>query len=200
MIIYGWKAAHLRSTQSKTAVCPSCKTQGSTVISVFSRHVHIFWIPLFPYGKTGTSQCQHCQHTMKVKQMPEEIKREYKNLKMDVKPHIWQFSGLVLISFLIAWGIYSSKENDKKNLEYIGAPKVGDIYEYKTESGYYSSLKVVNVSTDSIRVVPNEYEIEKKTGIYRIDKPENYGEFSYGLSKQELIEMFTSEEIYEVNR
>ncbi len=200
MIIYGWRSAHLRTTKSQTATCPSCNTKGSTVISVYSKHAHIFWIPLFPYGKTGASQCQHCKYAMKLKEMPEEIKKEYKNLKMDVKPPIWQFAGLILFSFLVVWLIYAGKEGKKMDQEYLAAPAKGDIYEFKTESGYYSTLKVMQVTADSVIVSPNNYEMEKKSRLYKIEKPENYAEFTYGISKENLKKMYEEEEIFDIER
>ncbi len=200
MVIYGWRSAHLRSTKSQTATCPSCATKGSTTISVFSRHAHIFWIPLFPFGKTGTTQCEHCKFAMKKKEMPEDIKNEYNNLKMDVKPPIWQFAGLVLFSFLVVWIIYTDREGKKMDQEYLAAPAIGDIYEYKTESGAYSTLKVMQVTSDSVMVSPNDYEIKKKSRIYKIDKKENYPEYSYGISKGDLKKMYDQKEIFDINR
>ena len=81
MIIYGSRAVHLASAQPTSITCPSCGTQGSLVISTFRRHAHIFWIPLFPIGKTGVSQCQHCKQVMKVKEMPNNIRKEYEYVK-----------------------------------------------------------------------------------------------------------------------
>ena len=200
MIIYGSKAVHLKTAQSKTATCPSCGTQGSLTISVFRKHAHVFWIPLFPIGKKGVSQCQHCKNILETKEMPEPIKRECENLKNESKGPIWQFAGLVVIAVLIAWGSYASGEDKKLELEYIKSPQVGDIYEYKIETGSYSTLKVVSVTNDSVFVSPNEYEISKMSKIYKIDKPENYSDVSYGISNSKIKEMYNSGEIFDINR
>lgn len=200
MIIYGSKAVHIKSEQSKTSICPSCGTQGSLTLQVFRRHAHIFWIPLFPIGKKGISQCQHCKNVLETKEMSESIRREYNNLKNKAKGPIWQFSGLGIIAVLIAWSSYASGEDKKLELEYIASPINGDIYEYKIETSSYSTLKVISVSKDSVFVSPNEYEISKKSRIYRINKPENYSELSYGISKSKLKEMYHSGEIFDINR
>ena len=200
MIIYGSKAVHLKTVQSKTATCPSCGTQGSLTISVFRRHAHIFWIPLFPIGKKGVSQCQHCKNVLETKDMPEPIKREYENLKNETKGPIWQFAGLGIIAILIAWGNYASGEDKKLELEYIKSPQIGDVYEYKIETGSYSTLKVVSVTNDSVFVSPNEYEISNMSKIYKIDKSENYSNLSYGISKNKLKEMYDSGKILDINR
>ncbi len=200
MIIYGSKAVHLKTVQSKASTCPSCGTQGSLAISVFRKHAHVFWIPLFPIGKKGISQCQHCKNVLETKEMPEPIKREYENLKNETKGPIWQFAGLGLIAILIAWGNYRSGEDKKVELEYIKSPQIGDVYEYKTETGSYSTLKVVRISSDSVFVSPNEYEITQMSKLYKIDKSENYSELSYGISKINLNDMYDLGDIFDINR
>ncbi|MCG8306942.1 MAG: zinc ribbon domain-containing protein [Cytophagales bacterium] len=200
MIIYGWRSAHVRTTQSKTATCPHCGTRGSIITSIFSRYAHIFWIPLFPFGKTGASQCQHCHNAMKVNEMPEEIKREYRDLKSEARTPIWQFSGLVLIVMFVTWMNFTNKENEKTELEYISSPLKGDIYEYETESSNYSTLKVVEVTDDSIFVAPNEYETTKMAGVYEIDEDANYPDVQYGLSRAEVKNMYDDGVIYDVKR
>ena len=200
MIIYGSRAVHLKSAKSKTATCPSCKTEGSLVLSVYKKHAHVFWIPLFPIGNEGTSQCLHCKNVLKTKEMPAPIIREYNKLKNETKGPVWQFAGLGIIGFLIAWGSYSSGENKKLELKYLASPQAGDVYEYEIEVGSYSTLKVINISKDSIFIAPNTYEVNKRSRIYKINKPKNYSESSYGISKNQLKEMYDSGEIFDINR
>ncbi|MGB3182247.1 MAG: hypothetical protein WBB45_12705 [Cyclobacteriaceae bacterium] len=92
MLIYGSKATHLKSAQSKTATCDSCGTKGNVNMSVFSRHAHVFWIPVFPIGKTGASQCGHCKHTLTTREMPDDMKSEYKNLSADTSVPFWKMT------------------------------------------------------------------------------------------------------------
>ena len=65
---------------------------------------------------------------------------------------------------------YSNGEAKKKELEFVANPVVGDVYKYKTEKQNYSTLKVTSVTADSVFVSPNEYETDKMSGIYKIDK------------------------------
>ena len=200
MIVYGSRAVHLKTVQSHKATCANCDTQGSIIISVFRKHAHIFWIPLFPIGKRGVSQCQHCKNTLESGSMPESIKREYTNLKEDAKGPYWQFSGLGLILAFFLYSSYSGGENKKITLDYISAPVKGDVYEYKMEEGDYSTLKVIAVTNDSVFVSPNEYAINRISKIYKIDKPENYSELSYGIGKDRLKEMYESGDVFDINR
>lgn len=104
MIIYGSKSVHLKSERSETSVCPNCEIRGSLILSVYRRHAHIFWIPLFPIGKKGFSQCQHCKNVLYTKEMPVSIQKEYDQLKNKAKGPLWQFAGLgiLIITIIVA--------------------------------------------------------------------------------------------------
>lgn len=200
MIIFGIRSAHIHSEPINGATCPSCGSQGTLSIHVYRNHAHVFWVPMFPIEKKGFSQCQHCKNVLEPKEMPNAIKAEFEQVKSNSKGPIWQFSGLGLFAILIAVAVYANNENSKLDLEYLQTPQVGDVYEYKIESGRYSTLKVVEVAGDSVFVSPNDYEINKRTKLDEIDKAENYGELSYSISTKELKEMYDSGEIFDVNR
>jgi hypothetical protein len=200
MIIYGSRAVHIKSKQPKLLICPNCETQGSTLLSVFRKHAHIFWIPLFPLGKTGASECQHCKLVLEPKEMSGGVEKEYLKLKAGAKGPIWQFVGLFVIVVLTAWASYASEENAKRELEYVADPQVGDIYKYVIKKGSYSTLKVVEVTRDSVFVAPNDYEISRKSKVYKIDKEENYDDEVYGISKADIKEMHSSDEIFGIDR
>ncbi|SEK81845.1 hypothetical protein SAMN04487910_1204 [Aquimarina amphilecti] len=103
MIIFGSRSVYVTSKQSTGSICPSCGTKGSLRLIVFRRHVHVFWIPIFPIGKKGMSQCQHCKHVLNIKEMPEPIKQECITLKNKTKGPIWQFAGLGILIVMILW-------------------------------------------------------------------------------------------------
>ncbi len=132
--------------------------------------------------------------------MPENIRRDYEVLKNHTKKPIWQFSGLAIIVGLIVWGNISSSYNAKMEKEYLSSPLVGDIYEYKVNNERYTTLKVVRLSNDSIFISPNEYETNKVSGVYKINKEENYSDEVYSFSKEDLDTMYRKGEIYEIHR
>ena len=169
-------------------------------MSVYRKHAHIFWIPLFPIGKKGLSQCQHCKQVLEVKQMPDTVRRDYEQLKHDTKGPLWQFAGLGIIAFLIVMGSFASVKNKKLAQDYLASPQKGDVYEFKTETGSYSTLKVMAISTDSVWVAPNEFEISKRSRIYKIDKPKNYLKITYSISKNKLKKQYDTGVIFDVNR
>ena len=200
MIIYGSKVAHLKSEQSRRATCESCSTKGSIVFSVFSKHAHIFWIPLFPVGKKGVSECQHCKNVLTMKEMPADFKEEYKKIKSGTKPPVWQFSGLILIVLLVSWGMYSSGEQTKRELSYLAEPQIGDVYEFKTGSSYYSTFKILAVSNDSLHIAYNTYETDRIGDVDKIDKASNYLGEKYAISRQQAQKMYEDKEVYDINR
>ena len=132
--------------------------------------------------------------------MSDQLKREYDSIKSVSKGPVWQFAGLSLIAILFAYGYYASGENKKLELQYLKAPLAGDVYSYKGENGNFSTLKVVNVSSDTVFVSPNEYEIDKRSKTHTIDKPENYPELYYGISIEDVNKRYASNEIYDINR
>ena len=124
----------------------------------------------------------------------------FNQLKASTKVPKWQFSGLGVIAILIAFMSFVSMESNKKELIYIADPQKGDVYEYKSNKGFYSTLKVAEVNRDSVFVLENDFETDKMTGIYKIDKSENYGLISYAISRSELQKMYDEKVIYDVNR
>ncbi len=102
MIIFGSKAVHLKSEQTDTVVCHSCGKRGSLSINIFGKHAHFFWIPFFPIGKTGVSQCQHCKNVLRLNEMPQALKDEYKALAKETGYKFWQYAGIII--FLLLFG------------------------------------------------------------------------------------------------
>jgi len=179
MIVYGYRSTHLRSALLQNTKCPNCETKNQMTASVYGRHVHIFWIPLFPAGKTSVFECQHCHKGFKKKELNEDGKLAFKNFKSSVKTPLWKYSGLLIIGLLIALGVYSSKQKDSKTAEYIANPALNDVYTFKTNQNYYSTFKIIQVFKDSIYVNYNNLETSKLSGIRKIDKAKNYNDSLY---------------------
>lgn len=85
MVIFGTRTTYIKSVESKTKTCPSCGTEDVLICSMFGKYVHIFWIPLFPIGKKGVLQCQHCKYAIEADEMPIALKKEYNDLKKATK-------------------------------------------------------------------------------------------------------------------
>ncbi|WP_424002081.1 hypothetical protein [Maribacter sp. IgM3_T14_3] len=200
MIFFGTGSAKLNSVITRNITCQHCNNQDTVYINIYRKHAHVFWIPMFPLGKSGSSYCTHCKETLSPKQMPEALKMQYKNIKSDAKGPIWQFSGLLVLALLIGFAIYSGGKDKENTQLYLSAPAVGDIYEYKADNGSYSTMRLMKVTSDSLYLSLNDYEISKKSRLYKIDKDENYSEVTYGYSKNEISQMQKEGIILDINR
>lgn len=201
MLIYGSNATHVESVEIDSLACPDCNTKGSIVLSVFSKYAHLFWIPTFPIGKKGAAECQHCKKIMDPKEMPEDLKFEYDNLKSEAQTPPWHFTGLALIVGFIIWFNISSNADKKAELEYINDPIAGDIYEYKTEDGNYSIMKVINVEPGTVYMLPNTKESSRMGGVYKLYEEEFYPEDSaLVVPKTALQELYDDGTIYDIKR
>jgi len=199
MIFYGSKGTHLHSEQVSGIKCSHCEQQTTHTISIFGRYAHLYWIPFFPMGKKGVSECNHCKITLAPKEMSESLKLAYQNVNGHTKSPVWYWSGLGVIAMIIGLVVFTGSQHKKDVITYINDPQVGDIYEYKPNE-YYSLLKVTSVSNDSIFVISNDYEIERQSKLYKIDKTKNYTTKPYGISKERIKDLFESNEILDVNR
>ncbi len=104
--IFGIGSTNVRSEQLDMTVCPSCGKRGTIILNIFSRHFHFFWIPMFPIGRTGISQCLHCKNVLELKEMPDEFKEEFNSL-LPISPiKLWQYSGLILLIVLFGQTIF----------------------------------------------------------------------------------------------
>lgn len=198
MIIYGSRSKEL-AKEILMDKCQSCGKSNSIDMHVFQKYAHVFWIPFFPLGKTGVSQCDHCKQVLKLKEMPASLKASYENLKSQAKTPIWMFSGLALIAVLVTLVTINEKKKGEKNAQLILAPKVGDIFEIKTKDNHYTLYKVDQVQGDSVFVQPNNYEVNKMTGLNDL-KMKEYSSDIYGLSKADLKKMLEEGEILDIDR
>ncbi len=200
MIVYGTNAAHVKTDRSTVSTCPNCGENGSLVTSVFSKHAYLYWIPMFPIGMTGGTQCEKCGHTMEGAGMTPEVKEAFKEFKKGAKPKFWQFSGLAIIAAVIIWFNISSNQDKKNELAVLADPQKGDVYDYKVEENEYSTILVRARMGDSVYVSLNEYVTDQKSGVSEIDTKEYYSKERMALHKSVIEEMYKEGTIFRVNR
>lgn len=200
MVFFGTKSVRIKSESENFLKCCNCEKQGGVSFVFFSKHVHIYWIPVFPCGRDTFAICENCGDERSVTRMPDQYKSKYNTLKSDAKTPLWQFSGLGVIGVLIGLAFYISAQNNKRDKEYYASPRVGDVYHQKINYNEYSTFKVAEITTDTLYIIPNEYIVNKMSGISKIDKAKNYGELMYAVSRDKLDSMFKNEEIFEIER
>lgn len=201
MVFYGSKTRTLKKGQLTNINCPKCDTRQTIHYAVYGKYAYAYWIPLFPIGKTTIVKCNYCKNDFKQKELPEQTKQKFELETADTKYPIWYFSGLILLITAITTAFYLSKKDAENDKLYIQDPVVGDLYSIKSSKNeYYTSMRVTEVTTDSVFVVFNDYEIDRKSQIYKIDKTENYTTETDGYSKEEITSLFKTKFIFEVDR
>jgi hypothetical protein len=199
MIYYGTKNKEL-AKEIVTDKCPHCGNINSIDMHVFQKYAHVFWIPVFPLSKTGIAQCDHCKKVFKLSEMPEKLLESYQNLKAQTKTPTWMFSGLALFAGIILLGIYNEKNTKAKNEKIILAPVVGDIYEVKTNQKNYTAYKVDQVLADSVYVLVNNFETNKRSGLKELKTKAYSTDEVLGFSKNELKQMLEKGDIIDIER
>ena len=204
MIIYGHRSTDLKGESNVDGYkCTECGKNDTTVLSFVSRYVHVFWIPIFSFGKYGVAVCGNCQKVTEKKDMTTQLLERYVDVKNSVRIPFWHFSGVGLVLFMIVLGSFSSYSSGKAELEYLADPKVGDVYgiESYESDDYYTAFKVVGVNDDNVVVYPNQYEIDGKYDLEDIDITANYiAEEEFEISRALLLERYETGELYDVYR
>lgn len=199
MIIWGIRKVFLRAKTPKSPICMECG-ESTLVIKVFSRHLHAFWIPILPIGKTGFAECSSCKAIFKPRKLNEQHFRAFTSLKRESSIPIWQATGFGILLLAIGLGGYQFEQDKKLEAQYIAQPAIGDIYKFKTKNGQYSTLNVIQVTKDSIFVFANTLESKKRSKIYKIEKSENYSIDTTAFAKTQIVEMYYSKVILDVTR
>ncbi len=81
MIFYGINSSKLKDGQLNNVTCSNCETQTAMTYGVFGKYFYLYWIPVFPLGKTNILECNSCKKTYKLKELPEQIKHKFKTEK-----------------------------------------------------------------------------------------------------------------------
>jgi len=131
--------------------------------------------------------------------MPPFLKMQYDQMVAQTRIPLWNWIGLAGIAVLvisIARGVAADKADDRL---YLSNPLAGDLYEFKTETNGYSLMKVIEVRPDSLVVQYNQFETDKMTGVYKL-RMKPFEDAAYILSRKEILDMYESNKIYDVDR
>lgn len=189
--------------EMSTEKCVHCLSSNTIDIVGYQKYAANFAIPFYPTGKKVVSVCSHCKQRLELEEMPPNLQLQAKELKSKMKTPLWTFSGLGLV-LLIIMSIYLFSKNQKdKEPGYIAKPKIGDIYEFKTETDQYSIMKVKDVKGDTVIVMENRYEVERVKDFHKLDTKSDtsfYIEDAYPLTISEIQKKYNGQEIIGVNR
>jgi hypothetical protein len=201
LIYYGTKATNLKNGQIINVDCPNCNTNVSMIFSVFGKYGHLYLIPFFPIKKLTFAECNSCKKTFEQVELPSTIQQkiEREKEKNKIKNPIWMFSGLFVITAIVGLISYNSHQTDLDTATYIKNPKTGDVYFVNTTNDHYTTMKVNQISKDSVTVFVNEMEIDSKTDIDKINL-DKYYKNKYSISKKDILKLYDEKKIYEIKR
>jgi hypothetical protein len=200
IINFGTNVKKLKTGVIKNAICPNCNSKNELIYSIYGGYVNLVIIPTAPIKKTIIAECNNCKKTYKLNELDENIKRNFKlQYKEDpVKTPLWQYTGLVILVFVLSFAIYTGIMATKAEKVYIINPKIGDIYRINNNS-VYTTLKVNKILKDSVSIFINDMETSGYSGIDEINNDKNYNKLK-SFSKEELREMYNQNIIYQIDR
>ncbi|MCW3085199.1 MAG: zinc-ribbon protein [Bacteroidetes bacterium] len=198
MIIYGWREKQT-ATQEITDPCNNCGKPFSMSLHVFHRYFHVFWIPLFPIGKTVKSHCSACGITNEKRDLPEAVRLSYKNMPRKNRIPVWMFAGPIIIAGCVSVGFIKDEFNKKEYANMIQQPLKGDIYKVKTDDGNYTLYKVQSTSADTVNILLNEYQSDNAKDIDQL-KSMGYNDTALAVLRSDLQDMLQKGDIIGVDR
>ena len=200
MIFYGTNSFHIRTDKIKS-VCTNCNSENTTSVNIFSQYFHVFWIPVFPFRKYSVTNCTHCQLSSDKSQYSNEIKDKINIIKKTARTPLKTFAGLLIVGLLIAATTVGAVLDNNNTQDYGQNPKPQDRYFFESNDGYYSCMKLVSQTNDSLFFNLNKQYVEKQQHLHKIDKPANYDNVELVVySKGDTKAMIANEIIFKIKR
>jgi hypothetical protein len=203
MLIYGTSKWNLKRTETlHTEKCNHCNSLGTVDVHIYTKYVHVFWIPFCPLPKEVLTECSSCKNVQTAKEMPAHIKEIATNLKKEVKIPFYYWLGSAALALLIFLVFSSIQEDNKRTANYAISPKEGDVYEIKYNSSSYTLYKVSRVLGDTVFFSVNQFESNQQSGL---SKPEIVNDSSYlpidtPFTKKEISIKLSNGEILKIRR
>lgn len=104
MLIFGSKLKLLVMQILQGITCMHCNSQNTTNAAIYQKIAHFFWLPLFPMGKTGGTECSHCKQILREKELSLSVKPAYDALKAQTKTPISVYWGAAVLIILFIIG------------------------------------------------------------------------------------------------
>jgi len=87
--------------------CVNCGNT-SVGVAIYSRYLHVFWIPVIPLGKRSVSQCAHCKQALNESEMPPAYLQQVSVFKQEAKLPITNYLVLALLGIVVAFSFVAS--------------------------------------------------------------------------------------------
>jgi hypothetical protein len=87
--------------------CVNCGAT-SVGVAIFSRYLHLFWIPIIPLGKRSVSQCANCKQALSENEMPPAYRQQVSVFKEQAKLPVTNYLVLALLGVVAAFSFVAS--------------------------------------------------------------------------------------------
>jgi len=156
MFVWGWSTKEI-GVKKILGNCPSCSL-ATLVIVGFQRVFDIFWIPVFPLGKSSCIRCQSCEKTYIYEPSADEMAIQNSSFKTPW----WSFSGLFIIIVLMIFGRISNTSMQKEYDSFKENPTLGTYFIFKNIDDKYKETpyffaKIVSIEEDKIILYLSQY-------------------------------------------
>jgi len=195
MIIYGTRSKELGSNRISGEQCLNCESKEIYVIGV-SKYAHLFWIPLLPYSKKVHPVCRNCGLKINKRDISQRMINKISLAKKEFKIPFYLFSGVIIISLLIIYGIYTSNKHNIDVAKNIKNLTIKDIVVFKNEGNTYSFGKITDIKSDTIFFNFSNYVFENRTPsetsyyLEKIKVPDFYNKKPYYFKQKEIDSLF----------
>ncbi|AHJ98087.1 zinc ribbon domain-containing protein [Hymenobacter swuensis] len=159
--IYGTGTTRLVTTPLPTLACAHCGTRGQLSVTVFSRYVSLFWIPVFPFGKVSVTVCEHCKQTLTSKEpLPEAYRLPVQTVQQHAPTAFSNFALLLLVVAGIVLALVlgqlapnsKSKADTAQSTDADAGVTLGARYKMKNTTGAtgYALMEVTRLTDDTV--------------------------------------------------
>jgi hypothetical protein len=110
LFIYGSRKKMIGASEAFLYKCPYCEETNTTSIAFFSNYYHIFFIPIFPFGKEAYASCSHCGAARSDNKFGPELVKQAKEVEGKFKPPFYLYAWLILfVAFILLIVIVAPK-------------------------------------------------------------------------------------------
>jgi len=98
LFFFGTGTSLIGSYPLRGIACQHCGTSNTVAATIYSRYLHLFWVPLIPLGKTSLSECAHCQQVLREAQLPPAYREPVMAYKQNARLPVSNYLALSIIA------------------------------------------------------------------------------------------------------
>ena len=187
LFFFGTGTSIINSFELTGVSCVNCGTRNSVLLTVYSRYLHLFWIPVLPLGKSSVSKCRHCQQVFEAKQMPPTYREPAQEAQQQARIPVTNYLvlavvGVLFVSAMVVGSLRGKQPTAKQltnvagaattasameealvaadpaaNEPLLAAPQVADIYAMRNQDQHYSLMRVARIAPDTLYLQTSAY-------------------------------------------